>query len=295
MTGQISATTALASLLGAGTGLGLLLIVLGSGWNLRVYQRIRTAASLDRRQALRMAAAMAAGAVIGVVTGWIVGAVLAGAAVWHAPRLVGRDREHAHRVARIEAIATWAEMLRDTLSAAAGLEQAILAVAPLAPPPIRREVTEATSRMENGQRLTSSLEALADQLADPTGDLVISALVLAAEHQARHLGDLLGSLAQAAREHASMRMRIEAGRARTRTSIRVIVGTTLGFALAVVLLNRPYLAAYDSTVGQLVLLGVGTLFALGIGWLTRIARFPAPPRLLSTEPDLAAEVQGVTP
>ena len=62
------------------------------------------------------------------------------------PRVLGRDPEHARRVARIEAVATWTEMLRDTLSAAAGLEQAILATAPLAPVAIRGEITELAAR-----------------------------------------------------------------------------------------------------------------------------------------------------
>jgi Flp pilus assembly protein TadB len=215
------------------------------------------------------------------VTGWVVGAILAGLASWALPRVLGRDPGHARRVARIEAIATWTEMLRDTLSAASGLEQAILATAPLAPKPIRDEITDLVARLENNERLAPSLRRLADQLADPTGDLVIAALVKAAEQQARQLSDLLGALAHTAREQASMRMRVEAGRARTRTSVRVIVGTTLAFAVAVVLLNRSYVSAYDSATGQVVLLGIGGLFALGFAWLARIARVPEPTRFLS--------------
>ncbi|WP_410593613.1 type II secretion system F family protein [Amycolatopsis sp. lyj-23] len=302
----ISATTALSALLGVGVGVGLLLVIIGwrgvdvnrrSGLFHRGQTRRAQAAPRDQRQALRIGLAVAVGALTGVATGWVVGAVLAGLAVWALPRVLGRDPEHARRVARIEAIATWTEMLRDTLSAAAGLEQAILATAPLAPPAIRGEITDLAVRIENGDRLAPSLRHLADQLADPTGDLVIAALVLAAEQQARQLGDLLGSLAHTAREQASMRMRVEAGRARTRTSVRVIVGTTLCFAVAVVLLNRPYLSAYDSPTGQIVLLGIGILFGLGFAWLVRVARVAEPERFLSLaassedRPALVAERQ----
>jgi tight adherence protein B len=210
-----------------------------------------------------------------------IGAVLAGLACWALPPVLGRDPRHAHQLDRIEAIATWTEMLRDTLAAAAGLEQTILATAPLAPTAIRPQVSELVARLSNGERLTPCLRALADQLADPTGDLVIAALVMAAEHQARQLRELLGSLALAAREQASMRMRIQAGRARTRTSIRVIVGTTLGFATGMVLLDRPYLAAYDSITGQILLLVIGTLFGLGFAWLSRIAAVPEPVRFFA--------------
>lgn len=290
----ISATTGLSALLGLGVGVGLLLVIVG--WRgtdptrpSRSRRPRRTqAAPADQRRTLRIGLAVGIGVLVGVATGWVVGAVLAGLAVWALPRILGRDPEHARRVARIEAIATWTEMLRDTLSAAAGLEQAILATAPLAPLAIRGQITDLAGRIENGDRLVPALRRLADELADPTGDLVIAALVLAAEQQARQLADLLGSLAHAAREQASMRMRVEAGRSRTRTSVRVIVGTTLGFAVLVTLLNRQYLSAFDSVAGQIVLLGIGVLFGLGFAWLARIAAVREPDRFLSLTEDTTA-------
>ncbi len=278
-------TTAAAALLGAGTGIGLLLVVLGRGGTAlhRPHRaRTRAAGPFDRHRGLRIALAVAAGVVTGLLTGWVVGAVLTGLAVWALPRVLGRDPEHVRRVARIEAVATWTEMLRDTLSAAAGLEQSVLATAPLAPAAIRDEVSELAAGIGNGDRLAPALRRLGEHLDDPVGDLVVAALLLAAEQQTRRLADLLGSLADSARGQASMRMRVEAGRARTRTSVRVIVGTTLAFAVAVVLLNRDYMDTYDSATGQIVLLGIGALFAAGFTWLHRIARIAQPDRFLST-------------
>jgi tight adherence protein B len=196
------------------------------------------------------------------------------------------------RVARIEAVASWTEMLRDTLSAAAGLEQAILATAPLAPVAIRSEVAGLASRVQNGHRLAPALRQLAEELADPTADLVIAALVLAAEHQARQLGELLGSLAETARSQAAMRMRVETGRARTRTSVRVVVATTIVFAVGVVVFNRAYLTAYDSVLGQAVLLVIGGLFGTGFAWLVRIAAGRATARVLTlNEPTTVASAR----
>ncbi|WP_309114719.1 type II secretion system F family protein [Saccharothrix sp.] len=189
---------------------------------------------------------------------------------------------------RIEAIASWAEMLRDTLSAAAGLEQAILATAPLAPSPIREDVGELAAGIRTGERLEPALRRLADRWEDPVGDLVVAALLLAARQQTLQLAELLGSLADAARSQATMRMRVEAGRSRTRTSVRVIVGTTATFAAAVVVLNRDYLAAFDGITGQLVLLMIGGLFAAGFAWLARIARIAEPERFLSATTALSA-------
>ncbi|SDU53733.1 Flp pilus assembly protein TadB [Amycolatopsis keratiniphila] len=288
---SIDTTTMIAAAFGLGAAIGLLLIV--AAWrrpaavppSSRPHALMRSArdGARDRRGLLRLAAAIGAGALTGAATGWVVGAVLTAAAAWFLPRLVGPDRAHARRVARIEAIASWTEMLRDVLSAAAGLEQAILATAPLAPAAIRGEVTTLTARLESGQRLALALRALARELDDPTADLVLAALVLAAEHQARQLGDLLGSLATTAREQAAMRMRVETGRARTRTSVRVIVATTLAFAAGVVLFNRAYLDVYNTATGQLILLLIGSLFTAGFAWLARIATGGRQPRDLALD------------
>ncbi len=285
---SIDTTTMIAAAPGLGAAVGLLLIV--AAWRRpaavpapsRPHPLLRSARDRvgDRRVLLRLAVAIGVGVLTGVATGWVVGAVLAAAAVWFLPRLIGPDRAHTRRVARIEAIASWTEMLRDVLSAAAGLEQAILATAPLAPAAIRGEVATLTARLESGQRLAPALRALARELDDPTADLVLAALVLAAEHQARQLGDLLGSLATTAREQAAMRMRVETGRARTRTSVRVIVATTLGFAVGVVVFNRAYLDVYNTATGQLVLLLIASLFAAGFAWLARIATGGRQPRVL---------------
>jgi Flp pilus assembly protein TadB len=234
---------------------------------------------------LRAATAAAGGVVAGVVTGWVVAAVLTAIAVWSLPALLARERDHTRRVARIEAIATWAEMMRDTLAAAAGLEQAVIASAAVAPDAIRTEIAALAARVESGHRLAPSLRRLADDLDDPTADLVISSLVLASTQQARNVSDLLGSLAATARAQASMRLRIHAGRARSRTSVRIIVATTVFFAGVLVLLNRDYLSVYDPPAGQLVLLVIGALFAAGFTALARIATADEPARVLAPTAD----------
>ncbi len=282
----MSISTGFAALLGVGVGLGVLLVFIGwRGSDPRLSKRIRGRESTAHRQQLllRVGLAIAVGVVAGVVTGWFAGAVLTGLACWAVPRVLRGDPNHKQRVARVEAIATWTELLRDTLAAASGLERAILSTATLAPASIREDVEGLAVRLEHGERLAPALRGLAERLGDPTGDLVIAALVKAAEQQSRQLSDLLGALAQTAREQVSMRMRVEAGRARTRTTVRVVVSTTLAFAVVVVLINRSYLAAYDSMVGQLVLLSVGALFAVGFMWLAKISHAPEPARFLAAD------------
>jgi Flp pilus assembly protein TadB len=286
MVAPMTATMALLGLLGAGLAVGVLLIATGlrgttsrpAEWSWWQSWLVR---HRDPKQVGWWAAAVIAGLAVGTVTGWVVGAILTALAVLNLPRILGPNTDHHHNLERIEAIASWTEMLRDTLVAAAGLEQAIIATASASPAAIREEITELAVRLKRGERLAPCLRHLADQLRDPTADLVISALVLAAEHQARQLANLLGELASEAREQASMRMRVEAGRARTRTSVRVIVITTLSFAIGLMLLDRGYLAPYNSAFGQIMLLLMGGLFAAAFWWLARIARLREPQRFLT--------------
>ncbi len=277
---MVGAVSALAGLLGAGVGLGLVLAWAGwrgatLSWRLRAPLRPRV-----ERATLRLGLAAGAAVVVGAATGWPVGALLAGLAGWGLPGLLGGTKGRAEALARIEAVAGWAEMLRDTMAGAAGLEQAIVATATVAPLPIRAEVATLAVRLD-GERLAPALRAFADEVADPTMDLVVAALVLAAEHQASRLGELLGSLAQAARDQATMRLRVEAGRARSRTSVKVVVGVTAGLALGLAVLNRSYLAPYDTALGQLVLLLIGVMFAGAFVWLSRMTRPGAPERFLA--------------
>ena len=281
---MVGPVIALAAVCGALIGLGVLLAAAG----VRGVEPIALRAPrLDVRvdhALVRISGAVFAAVLVGAATGWPVGALLAGVAAFAIPALLREDRAHAALVARVEAIAGWAEMLRDTIAAAAGLEQAIAATAPLAPPPIRDEVVLLAARLER-ERISTALRAFADDVADPTCDLVVAALVLASEHQAHRLGELLGSLAQAARDQATMRLRVEAGRARTRTSVRVIVGVTIALAAALALLNQTYLEPYDSAVGQLVLLAIGVAFAAGFIWLAHMTKPVRPERFLApTEP-----------
>jgi tight adherence protein B len=218
---------------------------------------------------------------VGLGTRWPAAAFLAAAGAWALSAWWRPDRAARTGTDRLEAIAVWTELLRDTLSAAAGLEQAILSTATTAPSALAMPVADLAARLQDGGALPVALRAFANDVDDPTMDLVVAALVLAATRQARDLTGLLSTLAQAARDQVVLRLRVGAGRARVRTSVRIIMATTLGMIAALVLLNRGYLTVYDSAEGQLVLLAVGGLFALAFAWLDRIAAVPVPPRILA--------------
>src|ERR1700674_695392 len=68
----------------------------------------------------RLAVCLGVGLVALVVTRWPVGAVFAAIAAVLSPRFFGNKAERQARLERIEALAGWAEQLRDTLAGAAG-------------------------------------------------------------------------------------------------------------------------------------------------------------------------------
>lgn len=278
-------SVALAGMLGAGTGLGLILIFCGfRGTAARPGgQRWQAFLAGPRRQAIatRVGGTLLAAAAAAALTRWPAGTVLAGLAAWFLPPILGPDREHTRALERIEAVASWTEQLRDTLAAAAGLEQAILATAPVAPVPVREQVTALAARLRQGQRLPAGLRAFAAETAGPAADLVVAALLLAAEQQARDLSQLLSSLADSARQHAAMRMRIAAARARVRTACRIIIAVTVLLTAGLLAWSRAFLAPYGSAAGQIVLLAVGGCFAAAFWWLHKISGFGEPPRILT--------------
>jgi Flp pilus assembly protein TadB len=276
--------TALAAFLGAGAGFGVVLVI--AGWRATETERRPWFAAFKAmrhdRLAGRIAGTVGAAVLVGAITGWPVAALLAGAGAFALPAMFLGAKDRTRQVARTEAIAGWAEMLRDTLTAASGLEQAIVATASVAPVSIRPEVATLGDRLQR-ERLVPALRSFAAELADPTGDLVVAALVLAAGHEARKLSDLLGSLAGAARDQAAMQLRVEAGRARIRTSTRVVAGSTLVFAAGLILLNRTYLSPFGTALGQAVMAVIGLLFSGAFWWLARMGRPVAPERFLAFE------------
>jgi Flp pilus assembly protein TadB len=170
------------------------------------------------------------------------------------------------------------------MAGAGGLEQSIMACASISPMPIRREVMHLAARLER-DRLAPSLREFAEELDDPTGDLVVASLVLAADKNPKRLGELLGMLAASAREEVRMRLRVEAGRARARTSVKVVIGAVIIITGLVILLNREFLDAYDSIVGQIVLAIVGAWFALWFAVLSWMTKFTETERFLTEDID----------
>lgn len=180
----------------------------------------------------------------------------------------------------VEAVATWAEHLRDTMSASSGLEQAILSTENHAPRAIAPAVRRLVASLRYGS-LEDGLRRFADDVAHPTCDFVVAALVAASQHQTRDVALLLGHLADCARAECSLYLRIWVSRARSRTAVRIISGSVAVFSLGLVLLNPAYLRPFASSSGIVVLIIVMGCFLGALLWLHDMARVRTPARFLS--------------
>jgi tight adherence protein B len=243
----------------------------------------RRSLGFDREQMLIDGGAAIAGALsLFVVTGWLVALGVGGfigwqlSVAWRTYRAGNRSDQE-----RIEALATWCEQLRDLMSAEHGVLGTVVATTTTCPVAIRPEVTRLATRIERTSPSTA-IRQFAVEVDDPSGDLIASVLLLAMSHSGR-TSELLTELASTIRERAAMRLRVEAERSGQRAEARFVIGFSLVVMIAIALFGRDsqFLDAYDSSIGQLVLLMIATAFGAGMLWLSRLTRFERPARFLS--------------
>jgi Flp pilus assembly protein TadB len=280
---MISGTILLAMLAGALAGGGLLLLLAALlGWAPRRDAGPGLGSRLDPAAlGRRLAYGAAAGLVALVCTRWLVATVGAFLLGFFGPSLFGGAGAARAAMARLEALASWTESLRDTIAGAVGLEQAIPSTYNAAGASLKRPLGLLIDRLRTREPLPDALMKFADDLADPSADLIVAALVLNARLRGPGLRDVLGSLSAAAREELDVRARVEASRRSTRRSVHIIVGLTIAVVLGLALLNRSYVAPYSQPTGQIALGVVFAIFGLGFLWMRRLADFETSERFLT--------------
>ena len=236
---------------------------------------------VDRLKLRLMLAGLGAGIML-MLARWPVAIVLWAGIGFFAPTLVGAGRRRREMIEQTDAIAGWAEQLRDTIAAASGLQEAIAITARVAPLPIRPAVVALATGMRRNS-LPVELARFADALRDPVADQIVVALSLASQHRGQNLTRLLDDVASAARSDASMRTRVDAARAQSYSDARAVTIVVIGMFLFMLIATRSYLSAFDSFEGQLVLGMVASVWGFGLWLLGRLAEVERPPRILKVE------------
>jgi Flp pilus assembly protein TadB len=281
--GSFTATSLLAVFAGGIGGAGLLLLVVAiRGVRRKPYATGPGKAEKWLRDILgwRGALALILGAVTLAATGWVVAGIGVGmlALSW---RSLGGAVSERRTMARLEGLAVWTESLRDTIAGAVGLEQAIPSSLRVAAPTIRGPLENLVDRLHTRVPMAEGLRRFADELNDPSADLIIAALIINARLRGPGLRDLLGALSGSVREELDMRRKVSAERRSTRRSVQIVVAISVGLALGMAFFNHSYVRIYDSPAGQIVLVIVVALYAAGFIWLRRLANFDPPERLFA--------------
>lgn len=238
-----------------------------------------TAATV-RRLGGRLAIAASVGLVLLVVSGWVVpSVVVAGGAFWATGARQRRHRSADVEIARLDALASWIENVRDVLMAGEQPVGAIQSTVGSCAPAIRPQIRRLAAGLGR-QDPDVVFRRFADDLDDPLGDLVATGLSIAIRRGARTV-PVLTALAEQTRQQVDRRRLVEAERAPTRREVQALSLIMSGLVIALLLFGRvDYLDAYDEPTGQLFLSACLAGYVALLVRVQRLGAFPRPGRFL---------------
>lgn len=276
------ASPLVAALAGVGVGVGFVLAV--ASW-----RGVRPWADRQRPVGVRVLSrpravgAVAVAAITFVATQLVVVALAVAAVVLLWPKLFGGAAHEQAVIARLEALAVWAEALRDTMATGSGLVEALRATSRRPPQELAFALTELATNLDNREPVEWSLRRLADAVDDPVGDQVIAALIMNARVQGRQLRAVLASLAESTRKTVQSRREVAADRRTVRRGVHIIMVVIGVMVLGMALFAPDYAQAYRTVMGQMVMGVALGLFAAGFLVIRQLAVMCAPARFLREE------------
>jgi tight adherence protein B len=246
-----------------------------------------------RRFGSRSSGAVALALIVTVVSGWLLaGLAVAVGAFWAIGGWQRRQRSSDAEIARLDALASWVESVRDVLMAGEQPVGAITSTVSACPPVIRPHVRRLAAGLGR-QDPEIVFRRFADDIDDPVADLVAAGLAIAIRRGARTV-PVLTALAEQTREQVDRRRLIEAERAPTRREVQSLTAVMVALVIGLLVFGRSeYLDAYDSATGQLFLALALLAYAALIVRVQRLAAFPRPGRFLTGTSTGAAAGAGV--
>lgn len=279
-------TVALLVLLSVVTILGVAVVLLPS----TAAPSVRLSVGSPRRLAVRLAVSLAAALLILFVSGWAIPALVVGLATfWVVGSIQRRDRSSASEIARLDALASWIENVRDVLMAGEQPIGAINATVGSCQPVIRPYVRRLAAGLGR-QEPEVVFRRFADDIDDPVADLVAAGLSIAIRRGARTV-PVLTSLAEQTRQQVDRRRLVEAERAPTRREVQALTLIMSFLIVGLLVFGRSeYLDSYDTVGGQVFLAVALALYAALIVRVQRLAAFPRPSRFLTSAASAATGV-----
>ena len=213
------------------------------------------------------------------ITRWPVAMIAAVLGVLFLPRLTSSRAAQQH-AGVLEGLEQWTRRLSDMLTASRGLEEALEASARQAPAAIEQAVNALGRRLMARAGTEEALRAFAADIADPAGDRIAAALIIATGRRGGAVRDVLNALAAMLARDVAARREIEADRAQHRTTVKWLTLFMLGFTVFAIL-DRSYAAPFGTLPGQIVMALVVATYAGGLGWLHHLGSVPCPGRFLA--------------
>lgn len=240
---------------------------------------------LTRTQTVSVAAAALVGLVVAITTGWIVALFALPVAALLLPAVLLQPGSN-HSIERLVALENWVRALSGVLHAQSGLTGALIATLRSTPEPIYDEVELLVTRLQAQRPAPEALRAFAEDLNDPTGDLIASALILGSKQSGAGLIRTLKPLAASVTKEVAVRRAVESDRSGPRTTARAMTALT-AVALGVFLTTTSYGQAYATPFGQGVLAVILAAYFGCLWWMHRMTKDKPASRFL-IDPDAAS-------
>ncbi|MDJ0768002.1 MAG: hypothetical protein QNJ12_04380 [Ilumatobacter sp.] len=237
-----------------------------------------------RQIGLRFVGASAVGVLVFFMSSWLLPSIIVGVgAFWLIGGWQRRQRSTDVEIARLDALASWIENVRDVLMAGEQPVGAINSTVGACPPLIRSHVRRLAAGLGR-QDPDIVFRRFADDLDDPLADLVAAGLSIAIRRGARTV-PVLTALAEQTREQVDRRRLVEAERAPTRREVQALTAIMATLVIGLLVFGRSeYLDAYDEPTGQVFLGACLAGYAALIVRVQRLAAFPRPARFLTGTP-----------
>jgi tight adherence protein B len=247
-------------------------------------QDVLVQAGLERATPLSVllfcvALGLAGGLLSQLLIGWPLMDLALGVGTGLLPLAWLRSRHARQRAMVQRALPAAFDQLRDALASGLSMDRALRGLAEQGPESLRAYFGRFC--IEVGHlRFDEAVERLRDRLADPVFDLAASALLLHDEVGGMRFRACLDQLAASLRADLASRDRLQAARARTVYSARILAGVPAALLLLLRWWSPAAAQTFDGPIGQLLLGGCALAITGGYASMLWLARLPADDRVL---------------